>query len=335
MVNTIYDACYDVLELTINTIKNIYGEDIIKTTDELLKFLTTDSSKYEELFGQIKYTNLIENKLFYKKIMMLIIVSTFYKVNLYYTEKGMDLDYEEQSLLEEKNYNEIIEDFRDLENNPYVFQAIACFCEFSNRSYILKNNCMEEIIAQNKLDVIMEINPFEILNFTNCINPNLLLETEKMIQDFIDLYDCSQNGDCEDEYEIIDIFKEKIEKHFDNDQQKILIFYKYIFSNVYESIITKCKNNRPLKSRYKYLIREFSKNDISFDELYDKFLNDYQFADELINFFLTANDDLLENDLIERRSYFKTIGNVGLLKSLNPFYDKEEKIFEKRKRYHN
>ena len=82
MVNTIYDACYDVLELTINTIENIYGEDIIKITEELLNFLTTDSSKYEELFGQIKYTNLVENKLIYKKIMMLIIVSTFYKVNL-------------------------------------------------------------------------------------------------------------------------------------------------------------------------------------------------------------------------------------------------------------
>ena len=39
MVNTIYDTCYDVLELTINTIENIYGEDIIKITDELLKFL--------------------------------------------------------------------------------------------------------------------------------------------------------------------------------------------------------------------------------------------------------------------------------------------------------
>lgn len=79
----------------------------------------------------------------------------------------------------------------------------------------------------------------------------------------------------------------------------------------------------------------FQKKDISFNQLYDKFLHNYQFAGDLINFFLTANDDLLENDLIERRSYFKTIGNVGLLKSLNPFYDKEEKIFEKRKRYHN
>lgn len=334
MVNTIYDACYDVLELTINTIENIYGENINKITDELLIFLTTDSSRYEELFDQIKYTNLLENKSYYKKIMMLIIVSTFYKVNLYYTEKGMDIDYEEQSLLEEKNYNQIIDEFRDSEDNPYVFQAIACFCEYLNRSYILKNNCMEEIIAQDKLNIIMEINPFEILNFTNCINPNMLLETEKMIQDFIDLYDCSQNSGCEDEYEIIDIFKEKIDEHFDNDDKKI-IFYKYIFSNVYEIIITKCKDNAPFKRRYKYLIQEFLKNDISFNDLYDKFLNDYKFADDLINLFLTANDDLLENDLIERRNYFKSIGNISLLKSLNPFYDEEEKIFEKRKRYHN
>lgn len=335
MVNTIYDACYDVLALTVNTIENIYGEDINKTTEELLLFLTTDKSRYDELFGEIKYINFKENNSYYKKIMMLIIVSTFYKVNLYYNEKGLDLDYEEQILLEEKNYKQIIDNFYNFSINPYIFQAIACFCEFLNRNYILKSNCMEEIVAQDKLNVVMDINPFEILNFMNCINPDMLLETEKMIQDFIDLYDCSQNYDSEDEYEIIDIFKEKIDEHFNGDQEKIVIFYKYIFSNVYESIITKCKNNRPLKNRYKYLIREFLKNDISFNKIYEKFLNDYHFADDLINFFLGANDDLLENDLIERRSFFKTIGNVELLKKLNPFYEEEEIIFEKRKRYLN
>lgn len=334
MVETIYDECYNVLELLTNVIDDIYGEDIDKTVNELCSFLTTDSSRYEDLFNESMYAKMRKNKTFYKRIMMLIIVSTFYKTNVYYTEKGIDIDFEQQSLLEEKNYEQIIEEFYNFEKNPYIFQTIACFCDFINRNYIFKNNCMEEIIAQNRLETIIGINPFELLNFMNYMNPNMFSTTEKMIQDFIDLYDCSEESlNNSDQYEVFDMFKEKVNDHFNGDEKKVMIFYQYIFSNVYETIITRCKNNIPLKKRYKYLINEFLKEDLKFDNIYNKFLNNYGFADDLINFFLVTNDDLLEEDLIERRNYFKKVGNVDLLKKLNPFYEEEEAVFKKRKRY--
>ena len=349
MDNTIYEACYDVLLFTTERIRDIVGDRIEKVSHELIMFLTTGTTRYEEMFDQIDYFNFIEDKTFYKRIMMLIIASSSYYLSLYCIEKEINVLDCNKTIeeLEELNYKDIIKMFYKWTTNSNIFNYIEDFCDYSNKNYIFQNNCREEVIKQEKIDIIRQINPFEIINYLNHINPTMMLESEIMIQDLIDIYESSlcyiqldDNGEStfyetEDDF-LIDTLREKIEEKYDNNF-KIKQFYSYIFSNVYEGIIIYLKLDYEMQKRYKILADEFMKEDLNFKSLYERFLNDNIFAFYLIDFFLEINDDIFETDLLQRRQDFKKSGNLETLKKLDPFYEEEEVVYNKilEKRYPN
>lgn len=346
---TLYEICDEVLGYVTETITNVYGDRIDKISLELIKFLTTDNSRYDEVFEQVTSFEFANDKSYYKKIMMLIIFSSSYYLSLYDIKNEMNVDVSKSIIeeLEGLDYKNIIKMFYNWEKNSKIIGYIENYCDFYAKNYIFKNNCMEEVINQRKLDFICKINPFEILNYLDYLDPDMLLESEKMIQKFIDLYDISLCHCRLDEigegnnYEnfndfVADVIKEKIEEEFVTEE-KIRQFYSYIISNVYEAFIIYHHTDKLLIKRYPLLGEELLKDDISFNSIYEKVLNDNEFLLKVIDFFVDINDDIFENDLLNRRLDFKKIGNVEILRRLDPFYEEEEIVYAKilEKRYPN
>ena len=344
---TIYDICYDILYVISNDLKNKYDDDY-EIAREILLFLLTDKSKYETVFLKFKEID-SSNKLYYKKIMRLIIVSSSYYLSLYKIEHNININVNKENVreLEKLSVPEIIKSFVYVDGNHYVVDYIIDYLEFIAKNYIFRNGCITTLLEKNKLSNILKINPFEIVNICNYIEHNNMLESEHFIQLFIDIYyavasEFKANNMYETElygnYNLIEYsnfcvknFKEKIEKYFSFDKEKIRLFYSYIFSNIYESLIVLSRNNC-LKKQYIYLLDLFEMKQFAYEELYDLFESDEQLAFVMMQFFIHTNDNILIVDTIKRRDDYIEVGDIDILKSLNPYYDEENKVFEDIKR---
>ena len=304
MVN-IYDVCYNILTLTLEYILTNYEEG--ETSDELIKFLTSDESKYDELFYEMKNLNCYFDVKKCKQIMMLIIASSLYHFSLYSIKNNIYKDY--------------IEDF----------------VSFYEKNYIYFNNCMQEVIKQGKLLSICQINPFEVLNYMQ-YEPNKILKSEKMLQDFIDMYNTSyyevqidESREAylyeNDEEYFVNILYKKISKKYKSEEKQL---FSYIFSNIYEFIYSQ-QLPKKKKKKYKILLDEFYREDIDFSNIYNLYLNDYHFAMNLSDCFVEINENIVIDDLGLRRENFKKFGNIEVLRKLNPFYEEDEIGFAKRK----
>ena len=349
MEKTIYEICYEILVYTTEKIRDITGNKIEDISLELIKFLTTDNSRYEEIFDKVTSFEFCNDKSYYKKIMMLIIFSSSYYLSLYGIRNKISVDANKSIIeeLENFDYNDLIRMFYNWHKNPKIIDYIEDYCDFYVKNYIFRSICMEEVITQNKLYFIRKLNPFEMLNYIKHLDPNMLLESEKMIQKFIDIYDaslyyCFLDEFCEESnYEnyddfVADIIREKIEEQFVTEE-KIKQFYSYILSNVYEGFIIDYHNDKLFVKKHSLLEKEFLKDDIDFNYLYDKILNDNEFLLRIIAFFVDINENMYEDDLIIRRLDFKKVGNLTILKKLDPFYEEEEIVYAKilEKRYPN
>lgn len=346
---TLYNICYDVLYLVTNNISNVYNDDE-EIFFELFKFLTTNGSQYESVFDDIDF-EFIEDKNFYKKIMMLTVFSDAYYLALYQCEHNINTDINISIMkdLEELCSKDVINMFYDYENNPNLYDYIVDYLEFVFKNYIFKNGCMASIIMQKKLGKLLKINPFELINFIDYIEADKFLTTERYIQEFIDTYDSAISLVREDEEyleendnftsDIIQMFKEKIVEHYDYDEDQINEFYSYIFSNIYETLIVLTKVNKQKDIKLMKILQLFNDCNCQFEELYICFMNDDELAKELIDFFIFANNNLYEEDLIDRRNNYIQFGNVEILKQLNPYYEEENIVFQitksKTKEYNN
>lgn len=338
MVN-IYDVCYNILTLTLDYILTNYEEG--ETSDELIKFLTTDENEYDELFYEIKKINSYFDVKKCKQIMMLIIASSSYYLSLYSIKNNIDIEIYEEILddLNSSSYKDIIYKFIHWKDHEEVFDYIDDFVSFYEKNYIYFNNCMQEVIKQGKLLNICKINPFEALNYMQ-YEPNKILKSEKMLQDFIDMYNASYYEvqideskeaylyENDDEY-FVNILYKKISKKYKSEEKKL---FSYIFSNIYEFIYSQ---QLPIQFRkkYKFLLDEFYQEDIDFSNIYNLYLNDYHFAMNLNDCFVEINESIVIDDLGLRRENFKKFGNIEVLRKLNPFYEEEEVGFTKRKAF--
>lgn len=349
MERTLYEICEEVLAYVTESIINTYGNKIEQISLELIKFLTTNNSRYEEIFNQFTSFEFAEDKTQYKRVMMLIIASSSYYFALYSIRNDMCTDINKNIIedMENMNYKNVINMFYNWGKNSKIIDYIEDYCDFYMRNYIFRNNCMEEVIKQNKIYFISKINPFEIINYLDYLDPSMFLESEKMIQKFIDTYDTSlcycrldefneqNNYDSFNDF-VADIIREKVEEEFVTEE-KIKQFYSYIISNVYEGFIIYYHTDKLLIKKYPLIGKEFLKDDIDFNYLYEKILNDNEFLLKIVDFFIEINDDIYEDDLMSRRLDFKQIGDLTVLKKLDPFYEEEEIMYAKilEKRYPN
>lgn len=354
---TIYDICSDALYLASYNISNIYGDNENDLLAETLKFLITDNSRFEEMIFQNLDLKLREDKILCKKIMMLIVISSSYYLSLYQYDRNIssEFNYEIIQELENLTPSNIFDMFYDFKENPIIFNYIEDYYTFSGKNYIFKNSCLENLLNYNKLHSILKINPFELLNFSNYLKPENMLNSERYIQDFIDLYDgaldeikTQSSIDFED-YEtsdfvvdngqIMDLLRQKIIEHFDYDKNKVNKFYSYIFSNIYETLTVLIKKDHFSNKKYQRLLNLFDSCDGCYNYLYYAFMKNDEFAMNLVDFFIETNDDIFADDLVYRRLGYKEVGDIDILKKLNPYYDEENIVFDhiikKIKKYRN
>ena len=352
---TLYDVCYDILYIVTCNISNLYHNNEEKLFLELYNFLISDSTQFEQVFDEITYFKFEEDKTIYKRVMMLIVVSSSYYLSLYQYEHDIspEVNLNVVEELEQLSSCDIVKMFNDLDNNPKVVDYVEDYMDFSSKNYIFRNGCMETILKKDKLRELLKINPFEIVNYINYVDLDNLLTTEKYIQEFIDLYDASlsstkdnvpisDEGDSDEYYEnfneiLISIFRNKVNEYFDEDEERIHTFYSYIFSNIYETLTVLIKKDKEPEAKYQKLLDLFAGCNCNFEELYMAFMEDDDIAFMIIDFFVDTNDDLYEEDLITKRDDFMEVGDIDTLRDLNPYYDEENIVFEqiKQKEYPN
>ena len=68
MERTLYGICDEILAYTVESITNVYGNRIEKISSELIQFLTTDNSCYEDIFNQFTSFDFTEDKTQYKRV---------------------------------------------------------------------------------------------------------------------------------------------------------------------------------------------------------------------------------------------------------------------------
>ncbi len=343
-IDTLYEACIESLGLLSNMIDGDY--DSVAYSTEVLDFLTNKNSKYDDLLSEITYVNVLEDKMLFKRMMMLVIASGSYYFALYNIDNMIENDYYVQCIndIEHKDYEDIINEFVNWEENiDQVLDYINDYFAFANEGDLFSNKCKQLALKYDKLDKIIKINPLEILNFANYVDSESMLITEKLIQDFIDIYRSSDYIVKSDEKGNSIFYKDNLSYlratmhqqillKYNGNEENIKKFYSYIFSNVYENMVLYYDiDKKYLKNKYNLLVQAFESNEIEFNFLYEKYVKDIRFFAEVVNFFLTYNDSIYFGELLERRNDFKQKSNVKVLKKLNPYYNVEAAYFKKEK----
>lgn len=140
-----------------------------------------------------------------------------------------------------------------------------------------------------------------------------------------DEYDEAQSYSTSEEF-LVDIILRKLAESC-KTKEELLTFTKYIISNVYETIVTELSANNLDYKRYLSIQKYIEQNAIN--DILAKVFTDYKFALQIIDAFLAGNDVLIEGDLLGKREIFKKVGNVKLLRKINPYYKEEEIVYKK------
>lgn len=319
-MTNIYDYAYQLLDDIINE----YNDQAFPL---LMQFLTTDTSNLEIIFN--KYPQL--NKHYTKHVMMSIIFSHAYLTSKYDIVRGIDIDYAKDNIdfLEELSIAQIIQLFKEANSN--IETIYEYFYKYVNNTYIYRYCCWQNILRENKMPIVLQLNPFAILECENISLELLFPETESTIQSFLNIYE-KATADLLIELNLlgkiyphefnpllIQNIHELTQEFFQNNMSEIFQFYLMILGNVYENIAISSSNKA--KRQYKPLIKEIES--LSPDELFNKLINEPNFALKIINLFLLYNNNLENGELITMHNKFIKLGKNNNLQKLNPYFARE------------
>lgn len=332
----LYDICYKSFLLFLSEMDGRFND-----SDKLNQIIIDILRNKNSIFNAYLKKHLDEFNIdleVAKRIIMLIIVSKSYIMNYYDFVHEINITYSEETIekLESLSRKEILDIFL---NPSYITKdLIKDFTDYLVRPYIFHTKSKKLVLESGKFSILFKLNPLEVLDIWDYIDDDELLESENLIQTFFDLYDktiteveIDETGDSKN-YESVEdfefsLFTDNLYEFFKEDESKITLFLSYIFSNVYETLVIEKSSGCVDYKKYFDLIPLFENLDIY--ELKDRFLSDKEFAFDIIDIFVLGNQSLIENELIEKRDKFKEKGDVALLRRLNPYYEKEEIVYEK------
>lgn len=339
----IYDLAYQILfditnDFVVDDTRDTYFKDF-------LDFLTSDNTKLEKVFDRYKDWNNISRKSL-KITMMLIVFSTSYLKNLYDVKRDVDYDdaIEEVESLETLTVSDIIALFYEQDEN--IKRYLEDYLEYSSNSYIYRNACWQNLLMEQKASQLLKINPLEILNYDDAYLGDAFKEMENVIQILDDLYSKSLNeayNDSEfatdediesvrqhDDCLVMEKFYNNVWEHFAGNQAGIAEFYLLIFANVYEKTTITIPKKKSLKKKRARLLQLLEEN--SNEDLIAMFENNWQFAIEIIDTFISINDGLEKEELINRRLEFLKVGNITRLNEFNVYHQRDEIVLKRHKK---
>ena len=332
----LYDICYKSFLLFLSEMDGRFND-----SDKLNQIIIDILRNKNSIFNAYLKKHLDEFNIdldVAKRIIMLTIVSKSYIMNYYDFVHEINITYSEETIekLESLSRKEILDIFLNPSN--ITKDLIKDFTDYLVRPYIFHTKSKKLVLESGKFTILFKLNPLEVLDIWDYIDDDELLESENLIQTFFDLYDktiteveIDETGDSKN-YESVEdfefsLFTDNLYEFFKEDENKITLFLSYIFSNVYETLVIEKSSGCADYKKYFDLIPLFENLDIY--ELKDRFLSDKEFAFDIIDIFVLGNQSLIENELIEKRDKFKEKGDVALLRRLNPYYEKEEIVYEK------
>ena len=332
----IYAYAYDAFNIFLENLTMLHVGKREKVIDDVLDFLTNKTRVYDNDFRNITTTDFNDLDTV-KRVIMLIIVSKAYMSNYY--DFIHDINAFENNLvlveLENMSIEDIVSGFYN--RDDFIKDMIEDYFSYINRPYIFQSKCKSLIIKNEKIPVLLRLNPFEVLDLYEFIEDDKYTSSEEVIQTFMDIYEqslvClyndefgeSDNYSCKDEFLVSIIFSKLMEKY--GSKEKFIEVIKYILSNVYETVVTELNGHNNDYRVYINIVRLIESSSI--EEVIERFVNNYDFTIEVIDAFLEGNDYLVEGDLIGKRDVFKRVGNVKLLRKLNPYYQEEEIVYKK------
>ena len=325
-------SLYDVAECILKDIiivNNWHYEDIVE-------YLNCENNKFDNIFNTYSIAREIDYDVL-KRIMMFNIFMYAYLVNLYNVKIGLDTSNSQNfvNYIEALNYKEIVALFAC--HSPEIKIIFEdCLCYISG-SYIFRYCCWMNAYAQGRQSSILKLNPFALLEMQDADLGDGFVESEVYIQLFEDLYnkaleEAAVNAEYEEDDEefsklLVHCLQNKIKDHFNDDIGKINDFCAFLLSSVYENITINLKNSKMLKKKYEAILSKYGEYELL--ELINLFMDSYHFAYDIINVFLTYNDGLEKEELINRRIIFMKKGNMKKLAEINPFYKNDVEVLKR------
>ena len=330
---------YDLANTILQDLMTVYYDDDNAQFDDIIRFLNGESDKYNSIFNSYDSLKTINHNSV-KRVIMLIIFSYAYLVNLYNVRIDLDSENSQKYLdyLESIDAKEIIDMFAC--HSPEIKTFYEDCSNYLTNTYIYRYCCWANAFAERKQDVILKLNPFALLEYQDIDLGDGFVETEVCIQLFDDLYnkaveEAAADPELVDNDEeifsrlVIDYFREAVDNHFNGNTFQINQFYSLIFSNIYENITLNSTQKRQRK-KYKTLIKKMEEYSIS--DLISLFMESYQLAIDVIDIFIMYNNNLEKEELINRRIKFLKKGNQQKLAEINPFYERDNEVLKRHKK---
>lgn len=313
----IYDIAYEVSLVLYNAYLSLGYEEVVDF------FLSSDSQLEGALdpFGDI-------NRDYIKKVMILIMFSNAYLINLYDIKRDVEPEYSKSIVdgLESLTSKEVLMHFFD---SPMDFANIFNDSyEYLYNTYIFKYFCWDNLIKSGKKEILYRINPFAVFEVEDNDLGDGFIQTERTIQLLDDLYvkalvSVDNNAtDEEHSMRVINQFKKLLLEYFANNEKGLYDFCTVLLGNVYENLYVA---GLPKESSALILVLESS----SVPSLVEKFLQNDFFAKTILDQFFNYNDFLEKGDLIKNRQEFIECGNKDLLAKFNPYYNYDEQVLKR------
>lgn len=290
----------------------------------IMDFLTHEKSKYDKLFET--YYESVFNLTSIKLCLMQTMVSRSYMLNYYDFKKGINEENAEW-MLEEIDSLDTKEICQGFINHEEIYELIIDdFLEFIDRPFVFQNIAMQ-MVYEEKRDTILKLNLMEIFSLPYFLPSDKYSKSELVIQDFFDLYNIAAGKSYGDDDAFVEHFFQELETYLNGDERKQLEFIGYLISNIYEALSIEYHQSDSSYKEYFKLVGVIENN--SLDTLVSKFYDDEEFTINIIDLFFMINSSLNEYELYDKRNTFKDTGDELILKRLNPYYEKEEIIYEK------
>lgn len=292
---------YDVNDITVALYKNIVCEKI--------NFHEFDNNYYNcEEYKDLNIANVLKYYIY----------AVYYLIQYYYDSKNIGenplcellMNFDVTASIIEESFNE----------ESIGIEMVDNYMIYTNFSEARRKRLIEKFEHDEHFDDVLKNN--DMMKILYKINKNLAVtEEEYIIDDIMQMYDINIEDDEIENCDKINIdTSEKIRKqlslgYFIKDlnskhstsyiKHAFSIMIKNIYAEIYFSRINEIRNLSDDDKKFYDLLES---NVLSFEELFQKFLNDKVFSNYIINTFYLVNVDSNEVELQNRNLIFKDDG---------------------------